>query len=54
VMLPGGRHGVIGDECVARLAAAFVQLGAADTLDTGCLDAERPIPFFLSPNGPEG
>jgi hypothetical protein len=35
-----------------RLIRRFVEAGSAAGLDTACVDAIRPAPFFLSFSGP--
>jgi pimeloyl-ACP methyl ester carboxylesterase len=46
LVLPTARRIPGGNDCPARLAAAFVELGTADGLDTTCL-ASVPAPRFV-------
>lgn len=50
--LEGFGHGQLTAPCVDRLMAAFLERGTAAGLDTGCIRAARPMPFFTSANGP--
>ncbi len=52
VIVPGQGHGQAGTPCVQRLLRRFIEQGTADGLDTACVDAIRPAPFFLSFSGP--
>jgi len=52
VVIQGFGHGQIGAPCVDRLLAAFVRRGAADGLDTACVERLRPMPFFTTLAGP--
>jgi len=52
VVVPGQGHGQTRLPCVQRLIRAFVDAGTAAGLDTTCVDAIRPAPFFLSFSGP--
>jgi pimeloyl-ACP methyl ester carboxylesterase len=48
----GQGHVVIHRGCIPRLAAEFIENGAFDGIDTGCVDAIAPQPFFLTYAGP--
>lgn len=52
IVLPGFGHGLIAVGCVPQLLAQFLDEGSAADLDTGCLDALEPPPFFLDLTGP--
>jgi pimeloyl-ACP methyl ester carboxylesterase len=52
VVVPGQGHGQTRLPCVQRLIRGFVDAGSAAGLDTACVDAIRPAPFFLSFSGP--
>ncbi|HEY7754231.1 MAG TPA: alpha/beta fold hydrolase [Steroidobacteraceae bacterium] len=52
VVVPGQGHGQTRLPCVQRLIRRFVEAGSAAGLDTACVDAIRPAPFFLSFSGP--
>ena len=51
IVLRGQGHGVFFRGCVPRLAAAFVERGSADGLDTSCVERARPSPPFLDASG---
>lgn len=46
VVLPNAQPVPSNDDCLARVAAAFVELGGVDSLDTTCL-ASEPAPRFV-------
>lgn len=53
--LPGQGHGQLGQPCMDRIMAQFLQRarpGQVPQLDTACITHIRPPPFFLSVNGP--
>jgi len=52
VIVPGQGHGIAGVGCASRVIAAFIEGASPDALDTRCLAAEPPMPFFLSAIGP--
>ncbi len=52
LIAPGQGHGVILRGCTHKIAADFVERGAPDELDTGCVRDLKPAPFFLSYTGP--
>ncbi|MFT3916964.1 MAG: alpha/beta hydrolase [Anaeromyxobacteraceae bacterium] len=51
LVLPGQGHGVFFRGCMPRVAAAFLEAGTADGLDTGCLERVRAAPPFLDAQG---
>ncbi|MFW5926414.1 MAG: alpha/beta hydrolase [Wenzhouxiangella sp.] len=48
----GRGHIVLSNQCVATIAAEFVDEASIDDLDTGCMDSIGPEPFFLDLLGP--
>lgn len=52
IVLAGEGHGQLATGCVPRLMERFLATRATRRLDTSCLWALRPSPFFLSPSGP--
>jgi pimeloyl-ACP methyl ester carboxylesterase len=52
VVLQGFGHGQLAAPCVDRVMAQFVEAGTVRGLDTSCTRNARPMPFFLSLNGP--
>jgi pimeloyl-ACP methyl ester carboxylesterase len=50
--LPGMGHGQLREPCMDKIMADFIRDATPATLDTRCIDAARPAPFFISPNGP--
>ncbi len=52
LVAPGQGHMVIHRGCIPRIASDFIEAGALDGLDTGCVDDIAPQPFFLSFSGP--
>jgi pimeloyl-ACP methyl ester carboxylesterase len=48
----GRGHIVLTNRCVSRIATGFVRSASHDDLDTGCLEAIGPEPFFLDLLGP--
>jgi pimeloyl-ACP methyl ester carboxylesterase len=52
VVVAGQGHGMAMIGCVPRLMAQFLDELAPETLDTDCVDRQRPAPFFLTPQGP--
>jgi len=52
LVLPGFGHGQLTAPCMDRVLAQFLARGSADSLDTGCTRAARPLAFFTSLNGP--
>jgi pimeloyl-ACP methyl ester carboxylesterase len=49
---PGQGHGIAAVGCVPRLMEDFVDSADAAALDPACIEAEPPMPFFLSFQGP--
>jgi pimeloyl-ACP methyl ester carboxylesterase len=45
-------HGVFALGCMPQIVEAFVNAASVDDLDTSCIDAVLPTPFFLTPAGP--
>ena len=52
LVIPGFGHGQLLDPCMGRVMAQFVRRASVAGLDTECLRNLRPMPFFLTPNGP--
>ena len=52
LVIPGFGHGQLMDPCMGRVMAQFVRRASVAGLDTECLRNLRPMPFFLTPNGP--
>ena len=52
VVVPQAGHGVWARGCVPRLVADFLERGAADGLDVGCVARYRRPEFFLDRGGP--
>ena len=52
VVLEGFGHGQLTAPCVDRVMAQFVARASVDALDVTCTRAARPLPFFISLNGP--
>ena len=48
----GRGHIVINNVCISGIATAFVESASVDGLDTECMDAIGPEPFFLNLLGP--
>jgi pimeloyl-ACP methyl ester carboxylesterase len=53
ITVPATGHGAIGTGCGMRIATAFIQSASVGGLDTGCLQAIKRPPFFLTPAGPD-
>ncbi|AVP99716.1 alpha/beta hydrolase [Ahniella affigens] len=51
IVVKGRGHIVIGQGCMPRLAAEFVNDLKPKDLDTTCLDRFKPVPAFLNANG---
>jgi hypothetical protein len=49
--VPGQGHGQETLPCVQALMRGFIEAGTAKGLDTSCVAAIRPAPFFLSFSG---
>jgi hypothetical protein len=53
IIVPATGHGTISTGCGMRIATAFIESASAVGLDTGCLQAIKRPPFFLTPAGPD-
>lgn len=53
LIVPGQGHNVIGRGCLPQVAADFIERGSLAELDVACVEAIRPMPFFLTFAGPE-
>jgi pimeloyl-ACP methyl ester carboxylesterase len=51
VVVPGQGHGQESLPCVQKLMRDFIEAGTAKGLDTSCVAAIQPAPFFLSFSG---
>jgi pimeloyl-ACP methyl ester carboxylesterase len=51
LVVPGQGHGQTRSPCVQRLLRSFIEQATVEGLDTSCVDAIRPAPFFLSFSG---
>ncbi len=52
VVVPDGGHGQLMDPCMDQVMAQFVQRASVVGLNLSCIRAARPMPFFLTLNGP--
>ncbi|HVS75809.1 MAG TPA: alpha/beta hydrolase [Steroidobacteraceae bacterium] len=52
LVIPGFGHGQLTDPCIADVMAQFVRRTSVARLDTACTRNLRPMPFFLTRNGP--
>jgi len=52
IVLPGFGHGQLSSPCMDRVLAQFLITANAEQLDVSCTAAARPMPFFISVNGP--
>ena len=52
VIVPGQGHGQTRLPCVQQILRRFIDQGSVADLDTSCVEAIRPAPFFLSFGGP--
>ena len=52
VVVPDFGHGQLLDPCIDRLMARFLARASVVGLNTHCVSALRPMPFFLTLNGP--
>jgi pimeloyl-ACP methyl ester carboxylesterase len=50
--VPGMGHGQLSLPCMDRIMADFIRGDDLKSLDTRCLGALKPMPFFTSPAGP--
>ena len=48
LVVHGGTHGVVADDCIPLEVGQFVSEGTARALDTACVGLFRPPPFALS------
>jgi len=53
VVVPNAAHNVSFSGCVPDLIADFLEAGAAEGLDTACVEAIRTPPFVTSFSGPK-
>jgi pimeloyl-ACP methyl ester carboxylesterase len=51
LVVPGQGHGQTRSPCVQRLLRRFIEQATVEGLDTSCVEAIRPTPFFLSFSG---
>jgi pimeloyl-ACP methyl ester carboxylesterase len=52
LVAPGQGHNVIIRGCLSRLVQEFIAVGSLEQLDTTCVDAIAPLPFFTDFTGP--
>jgi fermentation-respiration switch protein FrsA (DUF1100 family) len=52
LVVPGQGHVNIFRGCLPNLATDFVENGSTLGLETACVEALHPLPFFLTFNGP--
>lgn len=52
IEVPDMGHGQLGLPCMDRIMADFIRGTDVQQLDTRCLGALRPMPFFTTPAGP--
>ncbi|MHB1869748.1 MAG: alpha/beta fold hydrolase [Steroidobacteraceae bacterium] len=52
VVVPRFGHGQLLDPCMDRIMAQFIARASVAGLNTQCVSALRPMPFFLTLNGP--
>jgi pimeloyl-ACP methyl ester carboxylesterase len=52
IVLPGFGHGQLTAPCMDRVMARFLASADPATLDVACTREARPMPFFLTVNGP--
>jgi len=52
VVLQGFGHGQLAAPCVDRIMDQFIRRGSLMGLDVSCARADKPMPFFISLNGP--
>jgi pimeloyl-ACP methyl ester carboxylesterase len=51
LVVPGMGHINIFRGCIPRIAAAFVDIGSTQGLDTACVENISPMPFFMNFSG---
>jgi len=52
VVLQGFGHGQLAAPCMDRVMNDFVARGSVAGLDVACTRDDKPMPFFVSFNGP--
>ncbi|MCH9647378.1 MAG: alpha/beta hydrolase [Deltaproteobacteria bacterium] len=52
LVVPGIGHNVLPHGCVPDLVEEFIEAGSFEGLETSCVEAIEPPPFFLNPSGP--
>ena len=52
IVLPGFGHGQLTAPCMDRVLAQFLAHPVVASVDVSCLARARPMPFFMSVNGP--
>ena len=52
IVVPNQGHGVFSIGCMPRIAEEFINAADVAGLETSCIDAALPLPFFLTPAGP--
>lgn len=52
VVVPDGGHGQLLDPCMDKVIAQFVRRASVAGLNVSCVRKLRPMPFFLTLNGP--
>jgi pimeloyl-ACP methyl ester carboxylesterase len=52
LLLEGLGHGQLTVPCMDRVMAQFVAEASVEQLDASCTRNARPLPFFISRNGP--
>ena len=52
IVLEGFGHGQLAAPCLDRVMAEFIERASIDGLDTSCTREDKPMPFFLSADGP--
>lgn len=53
IIAPGLGHNNFYVGCIPNLVQDFIETASPTGLDTACVKTIRPMPFFLSPTGPE-
>lgn len=52
IVAPGQGHNVIIRGCIPRIFSDFIDKGSIQGIETGCVNNLKPMPFFISPLGP--
>jgi pimeloyl-ACP methyl ester carboxylesterase len=52
LVIPGQGHNVVFRGCLPNLVTAFIENGSTSNLNTGCIQAIQPLPYFTSFSGP--